>query len=148
MDTARSIIEKLGLEPHPEGGWFRETWRSEVAMGSGVAGFDAGRASATAIHFLLEAGQRSAWHRVDATEIWLWHAGDPLLLSTKAALDNKPNAILLGPDILNDQQVQHIIAPGEWQATEPVEGAGQVGWTLVSCIVSPGFEFAGFEMAP
>ncbi len=147
MTDARSIIDRLGLEPHPEGGWFRETWRSEVAMGNGIDGIDAGRASATAIHFLLEAGQHSAWHRVDATEIWLWHAGDPLLLATKVALDAASSDIILGPDILNGQHVQHIIAPGAWQTAEPIGGMGHRGWTLVSCIVSPGFEFSGFEMA-
>lgn len=151
MSSAQAIIDKLGLEAHPEGGWFRETWRSEVPMGDNSPGFTAGRASATAIHFLLEASQKSAWHRVDAAEIWLWHAGDPLLLSTKPELEDASTAIMLGPDVLAGQQVQHVIAPGEWQAAEPVGDASKddspAGWTLVSCIVSPGFEFSGFEMA-
>lgn len=133
--TAARIIEKLGLQPHPEGGWYRETWRADAAPGE--------RASATAIHFLLDAGERSHWHRVDAAELWLWHAGDPLTLSLAHSDAGPVREILLGPDVLADHQPQVLVGRGQWQAAEPVRG-----WALVSCVVSPGFAFAGFELAP
>lgn len=134
-DTARRIIEQLGLAPHPEGGWYRETWRAPSVAGK--------RASATAILFLLEAGQRSHWHRVDAAEMWLWHSGHPLALSTSADDAGPVRTITLGPDVLAGEAPQHVIASGEWQAA-----SADLGWALVSCVVSPGFDFAGFEMAP
>lgn len=135
MDDAHALIEKLGLAPHPEGGWYRETWRAEAPAGE--------RGSATAIYFLLEAGQHSHWHRVDATELWLFHAGSPLLLEIAAADTGPVAAVRLGPDIPAGEVPQHPIPPGHWQAAK-----ADRGWALVSCIVSPAFEFAGFELAP
>jgi uncharacterized protein len=129
--SADDIIARLGLQPHPEGGWYRETWRGpEVA----------GRASGTAILFLLQAGERSHWHRVDADEIWLWHAGAPLVLKMglAAAQDHR-----LGPDVLGGDRPHIVVPKGWWQAAE---STGE--WTLVSCTVSPGFRFEGFELAP
>lgn len=135
---AADLIAALRLQPHPEGGWYRELWR-------GAPGAD-GRSVATSIHFLLQAGERSHWHRVDAAEIWLWHGGDPLVLH-EAANDSGPvSAIVLGPDYLAGQHLQHTIAPHHWQAAAPVAGGGH-GYTLVSCVVAPGFEFAGFILA-
>jgi len=132
MDTPQAIIKRLGLAPHPEGGWYKETWR----------GNEQPRAAATAIYFLLEQGQRSHWHKVDATEFWLWHAGSGLMLRT-AELDAGPEqAMRLGPDVLAGEMPQHIIAKDYWQAAH-----ADRGWALVSCMVSPGFEFDGFEMA-
>ncbi len=134
MTEAQAIIERLELLPHPEGGWYRETWRADSASGE--------RASATAIYFLLEAGQTSHWHRVDAAEIWLWHAGSPLVLRT-AAEDAGPVAeVRLGPGIVSGEAPQHLIPTGHWQST-----LADAGWALVSCIVSPAFEFSGFELA-
>lgn len=129
--SAEEIIRKLELQPHPEGGWYRQTW-----VGPEVAG----RASGTAILFLLRAGERSHWHRVDADEIWLWHAGAPLVLSlgVTAAHD-----LRLGPDVLDGELVQAVVPAGWWQAAR---STGE--WTLVSCTVSPGFRFEGFELAP
>jgi predicted cupin superfamily sugar epimerase len=135
MSEARAIIERLGLLPHPEGGWFRETWRAPAAGGE--------RASATAIYFLLEAAQKSHWHRVDATELWLWHAGSPLSLRSAADDSGPVMDVNLGPDIIAGEVPQHLIPTGHWQAAH-----ADRGWTLVSCIVSPAFEFAGFELAP
>jgi len=133
--TAAEIIARLDLQPHPEGGWYRETWRAEAPPGA--------RANATAIHFLLEAHQRSHWHRVDAAELWLWHAGSALTLSI-APDDAAPvRRVRLGPDVPAGDAPQALVPPGHWQAAEPCGG-----WTLVSCVVSPGFEFAGFELAP
>jgi len=133
-DDAQAIIARLRLAPHPEGGWYRETWRAAAAQGE--------RASATAILFLLEAGQRSHWHRVDAAELWLWHAGSPLLLrigEEGAAV----REIRLGGAVLAGEAPQQLVPPGAWQAA-----TADRGWALVSCVVSPGFEFAGFTLAP
>lgn len=130
------MIAALQLAPHPEGGWYRETWRAEAALASG-------RAAATSILFLLAAGQRSHWHRVDADEMWLFQAGAPLTLSV-AEGGGPPQAVTLGPDPLAGQAPQHLVPACAWQSAEgPAEG-----WTLVACVVAPGFEFAGFELAP
>lgn len=135
---AKSIITELGLAQHPEGGWYRETWRAPAADGE--------RASATLIQFLLETGQSSHWHRVDAAEIWLWHAGNPLELRVSAPESGLVATETLGPDVLADHAVQHVIEPGHWQAARP--SSGECDFTLVSCVVSPGFEFSGFTLAP
>lgn len=140
MTDASTIIETLGLAPHPEGGWYRETWRAPPGGGST-------RSAATAIHFLLEAGQRSHWHRVDASETWLFHAGDPLRLMLAASDAGPVTSVVLGNDIAAGHAVQHVIAPDAWQAAEPGP-VGRAGWSLVSCIVVPGFEFSGFTLAP
>lgn len=138
MTTARQIIEELGLAPHPEGGHYRELWR-------GADGAD-GRSSATSIHFLLEAGQKSHWHTVDAAEIWLWHAGDPLELQLARSDDGPVQSVMLGPHMMDGQKLQHTVEPGEWQAAMPQDGGG-AGYSLVSCVVAPGFDFAGFVLA-
>lgn len=126
--TAADVIAALGLQPHPEGGHYAETWRGRPRPD--------GRALGTAIHFLLAAGERSHWHRVDATELWLWHAGAPLELSIGH------DTVRLGPGVLAGERPQATVPPGAWQAAVTT-GA----WTLVSCVVAPGFEFAGFELA-
>ncbi|MFN4201972.1 MAG: cupin domain-containing protein [Tabrizicola sp.] len=129
--SAEAIIATLGLQPHPEGGWYRETWKGpEIG----------GRASGTAILFLLRAGERSHWHRVDADEIWLWHAGAPLILSLG---ETEAREMRLGPDVLGGEVVQAVVPAGWWQAARSTGD-----WTLVSCTVSPGFRFEGFELAP
>jgi predicted cupin superfamily sugar epimerase len=134
MDDARAIIERLSLSAHPEGGWYRETWRADAAPDT--------RASATAILFLLEHGQRSHWHRVDAVELWLWHSGHPLDLAIAAGDGATPQAVRLGPDILAGETPQAIVPAHHWQAAH-----ADRGWALVSCVVSPGFDFAGFTLA-
>ena len=139
ITNAKALIEHLGLAPHPEGGWFRETWRAPAVEGE--------RSGGTAIHFLLQAGQRSHWHTVDAAEIWLWHAGDPLVLSLAKTDTGPVREVRLGPDLLAGEQVQQVVAPGEWQAAQCV-AEGTAGYALVSCIVVPGFDFAGFTLAP
>jgi len=131
---ADAIIETLGLKPHPEGGFYAETWRDPAPAGE--------RGSGTAIYYLLRAGEVSAWHRVDAAEIWHWYAGAPLKL--RLSDDGRElRDVLLGPDIIAGQRPQAIVPPHGWQSAESV-GA----WTLVGCTVSPAFDFAGFEMAP
>jgi hypothetical protein len=102
-----------------------------------------GRATATAIYFLLQAGEVSHWHRVDAAEIWLWHAGGPVALSISAEGRKATTyAVHLGPDLRAGQRPQAVVPKGHWQAAETL-GA----WTLVSCVVAPGFQFSGFELA-
>jgi predicted cupin superfamily sugar epimerase len=135
MDEAKALIDKLSLVPHPEGGWYKETWRSPDMTGE--------RALATAILFLLEGGQRSHWHKVDAAEIWLWHAGSPLALRTAPSDEGPIQTRLLGGNALAGEVPQHVIPPGDWQAAE-----AHLGWGLVSCIVAPGFRFEGFTLAP
>jgi len=128
MDPDR-IIQTLDMRPHPEGGHYVETYRAPTKGDE--------RPACTAIYFLLRAGERSHWHRVDAVETWLWHAGSPLRLSLE------DQDITLGPDISMGEAPQAVVPKDAWQAAESLGG-----WTLVSCIVAPGFSFAGFELAP
>lgn len=132
--TAGEIIRLLGMQPHPEGGHYVETFRDPLTD-------ETGRSRSTAIYFLLQAGERSHWHRVDAVETWHWHAGAPLVLSIsedgKAVRD-----IRLGADIAGGERPQGIVPTGAWQAA-----VSTGDWTLVGCTVAPGFEFAGFELA-
>jgi predicted cupin superfamily sugar epimerase len=128
------VIAALGLTPHPEGGHYREVWRDLPSGG--------GRGAGTAIHYLLAAGERSHWHRVDAAEGWHWYAGAPLALSLSA--DGRGEEMLrLGPDLGAGERPFILVPAGWWQAAAPL---GR--WTLVGCTVSPAFDFAGFEMAP
>ncbi len=132
---AREIIDKLGLERHPEGGWYRQTWAAPAAPGERPAG--------TCIHFLLQAGERSHWHRVDAAEIWHWHAGAPLILAIAETEAGPAREVRLGGDVLADQAPHAVVPAHHWQAARSTGD-----WTLVSCTVSPGFRFEGFELAP
>ena len=134
MQTAKQLIEALGLQRHPEGGWYRETWRAAAPEGA--------RAAGTAIYYLLEAGDVSHWHRVDAAEIWHFYVGGPLSL-TLSPNGHDAEAHVLGPEVLAGQRPQLLVPPHWWQCATSL-GA----FTLVGCTVSPGFEFAGFEMAP
>lgn len=129
--TAEEIISRLDLAPHPEGGWYRQTWVAE----------NPGRPSGTCIYFLLTQEQASHWHKVDATEIWLYHAGAPLVLSLAATQAGPRADHLLTPD-LSKGAPQIIVPENHWQAARST-GA----WTLVSCTVSPGFQFEGFMLA-
>jgi uncharacterized protein len=129
----------LDLERHPEGGWYRETWRSTVEFAP--PGYDGTRASATAIYFLLAPGEESRWHRVRSAEIWLWHSGGPLTLAYGETPEGA-TAFTLGPDVQAGQQPQVVVPAGAWQAARPAGGEP----VLVSCIVSPGFDFADFTM--
>lgn len=136
MTTAADMAASLGLQPHPEGGWYRETWRSGATLATG-------RAAATSILFLLEAGRRSHWHRVDADELWIFQAGAPLALSVAEA-GGTARTVVLGPEPHRGQTPQQLVPAHAWQSAK---GAA-AGWTLVACVVAPGFEFAGFELAP
>jgi uncharacterized protein len=131
--TAAEIIRILDLRPHPEGGHFRETFRDP-------AGTASTRAHSTAIYFLMKAGEISRWHRVDAAEVWHWHAGAPLLLTVADAVGRRD--VRLGTDLAAGERPQAVVPAHAWQQAQSLGG-----WTLVGCTVAPGFEFAGFEMA-
>jgi predicted cupin superfamily sugar epimerase len=134
--TAEAVVALLGLEPHPEGGFFRETFRD-------APGPD-GRAASTAIYYLLARGQRSHWHRVtDASEVWHWHAGAPLALDIAPLAGGPAGRTVLGSDLQAGQRPQGVVAPGDWQSAQSLGD-----WTLVGCTVAPGFEFSSFVMAP
>lgn len=133
--TADRIIEKLNLKQHPEGGWYREVWADSAVTAEG-------RVCGTSILFLLKAGERSHWHRIDATEIWHFHAGAPLVLSIAADETGPVSDYRLGTDVLGGDLPQAIVPVMHWQAARSL-GA----WTLVGCTVSPGFRFEGFELA-
>lgn len=134
--VAKQIIDQLQLLPHPEGGHYRETWRGEPSVAN------QGRAIGTLIHFLLAKGEVSHWHRVDATEVWFYHAGDPLKLSI-VQQNGHSEEIILGGDVLAGQKPHGIVPKDAWQAAEPLGN-----YTLVSCTVTPGFQFEGFTLAP
>jgi|LNFM01.1.fsa_nt_gb predicted cupin superfamily sugar epimerase len=133
--TADDIIRELGLAPHPEGGFFRETFRDDgTAPGA--------RAASTAIYFLLRRGEVSRWHRVDASEVWHWYSGAPLELALAPHASTRPQTVRLGSDLLAGERPQAVAPAGWWQQSRSL-GA----WTLVGCTVAPGFSFDGFEMA-
>ncbi len=137
-NSADAVIEQLQLAPHPEGGWYRETYRAEAD--------DAGRARATGIVFLLKAGESSHWHRVDADELWIWQGGDPLELAIAQTDAGPVEQVMLGADLASGEDPQGLVPAGAWQAARSA-GGGR-GYSLVSCIVVPGFDFAGFTLAP
>ena len=134
MLSAKDIIETLGMKPHPEGGHYAETFRDTTSGGA--------RGASTAIYFLLRAGERSHWHKVDAAELWHYYAGAPLRLEV-AAEGEEPSEIRLGTDLLAGERPQGIVPKFAWQAAESLGD-----WTLVGCTVAPGFEFSGWELAP
>jgi predicted cupin superfamily sugar epimerase len=134
MPSAAEIIRLLELSPHPEGGHFRQTFRDTHAIG--------GRAASTAIYYLLARGERSHWHRVDAVELWHYYAGAPLDLEIASGA-GKVERVRLGGDIAAGERPQAVVPAQAWQAARTTGD-----WTLVGCTVAPGFEYAGFELAP
>lgn len=132
--SANEIISKLDLVPHPEGGHFRETWRDQATVD--------GRSVGTAILFLLQSGEVSHWHRVDAAEIWHFHAGSPLELSIAAAKGSPLLTKTLGTSVTEGQHPQLVVPANFWQSAR-----SKGDWTLVGCTVAPGFEFSRFELA-
>ena len=146
--------ELLDLKPHPEGGWYRETWRGGPE--TVPVGYPGPRAAATVIYFLLRPGEESRWHRVRSDEVWLWHSGGPLTLldggagdrpAAEAPVRNGTSAgtsVTLGPDLAAGQVPHHVIPGGHWQTARPADDTE----VLVSCVVAPGFDFADFELLP
>jgi uncharacterized protein len=135
MTDWRAIVERLGMQPHPEGGWYVETWRAPAAGGE--------RPAASTILFLLAAGQRSHWHRVDAAEVWQWSGGEALELAIAPSDAGPVETFRLGGDVPGGERPQVVVPRGWWQAARPL-GA----WALVGCVVAPAFSFEGFELAP
>ncbi|MGD0557077.1 MAG: cupin domain-containing protein [Streptosporangiaceae bacterium] len=159
FDSRPATAAALDLLPHPEGGWFRQTWVSDASFTPD--GYPGPRAAATLIYFLLGPGDESRWHAVRSDEIWLWHSGGPLTLLTASTIPAAPvvlapppvtpvsfsppvpaaaQVITLGPDLATGQRPHHVIPGGSWQAARPATDAE----VLVSCVVSPGFDFADF----
>jgi uncharacterized protein len=134
VTSAREITTALGMQRHPEGGWYVETWRATPSGGA--------RPTGSAILFLLGAGERSHWHRLDADEVWQYSAGGPLELRVWADGEATVTVHRLGGDIADGSAVQAVVPAGAWQSARPLGD-----WTLVGCIVTPAFEFAGFELA-
>jgi uncharacterized protein len=133
--TAEEVVELLGLQPHPEGGFYQETFRAPAPDGA--------RAASTAIYYLLRAGDVSAWHRVvDADEVWHHYAGAPLELILSPD-GRERTSLRLGSDLSAGERPQAVVPAGVWQAARPLGG-----WVLVGCTVAPGFGFSSFEMAP
>jgi predicted cupin superfamily sugar epimerase len=132
----KEIIRLLDLQPHPEGGWYRRTFEDTTTDADG-------RPASTAIYYLLQAEEMSAWHRIDAVEIWHYHAGAPLSLTLSPPDGVGMTAHTLGPDLRAGCRPQGVVPTGWWQTAVSL-GA----WTLVGCTVAPGFDFAGFELAP
>ena len=134
--TAADIVRMLDLKAHPEGGQFRETFRDPRQTADG-------RAVSTAIYFLLARGERSHWHRVDAVEIWHWHAGAPLKLEIAPEKSGQIESVTLGCDLAAGERPQAVVPAYAWQAALTLGD-----WTLVGCTVAPGFDFKTFELAP
>ncbi|GAA0434077.1 cupin domain-containing protein [Streptomyces luteireticuli] len=144
MADISPLVPLLGLEPHPEGGWYRETWRT--SRSATPDGYPGPRAFATGIHFLLHPGERSRWHRVRSDELWLWHRGGRLRLRLGGS-GNAPDGagareLVLGPGVEDGDRPQLLVPGGAWQDAEPLDGEP----VLVSCVVAPGFDFADFTM--
>ncbi len=135
--TADEVIRLLALEPHPEGGWYRQTWEAD-SLG-------ADRAAGTCIYFLLKPGERSHWHRVDAVEIWHHYSGASLDLKISGTKEGPAVTHRLGPDLARGERPQVIVPKDAWQMASAADGGG---WALVGCTVSPGFRFDGFTLAP
>ncbi len=137
------LIATLQLQSHPEGGFYRETWRSNLTLPQSAlpAGYAGDRSAGTAILFLLPTGHFSRWHKVRSAELWFHQAGDPLELSIATTVEEKSQAIYLGQDAC----FQAVVPPNYWQKAQPL--AGQAGYALVACVVVPGFDFADFEMS-
>lgn len=134
--SAKEIVARLGLKPHPEGGWYAETFRDVAPDGE--------RAASTAIYYLLKAGERSHWHRVrDAAEVWHFYAGAPLELGLASPNGTGAETRVLGPDLAAGQAPQVVVPRDWWQAARSLGD-----WTLVGCTVAPAFDFAAFELAP
>ncbi len=125
----------LGMQPHPEGGWYRETWRHETMVDTPRGP----RRLATCVAFLLEPGQESAWHRVSSDELWMWQGGGPVELRV-GGFGDQP---VIDQTVVLGEGGQHLVRANEWQAAAPVGNEA----TLVACVVSPGFEFADFSLA-
>ncbi len=137
-----SLIDRLQLQPHPEGGFYRETWRSNLCLPQSIlpAEYTGDRSAGTSILFLLPTGHFSQWHRVRSAELWFHQAGDPIELVIAATVEGEAQTIELGREHI----FQAVVPPNYWQRATPVPGTA--GYALVACVVVPGFDFADFEL--
>jgi uncharacterized protein len=142
MTSRPPLAARLDLAPHPEGGWYRETWRSPVTFSPD--GYAGPRSAATAIYFLLHPGERSRWHVVRSDELWFWHWGGPLdlRLGGTGPAPSAGRTVLLGADVAAGQHPQAPVPGGVWQSAAPAADTP----VLVSCVVAPGFDFADFRL--
>jgi hypothetical protein len=142
MTSRPPLAEQLDLAPHPEGGWFRQTWRAPVSFEPD--GYDGPRHAATAIYFVLHPGEESRWHVVRSDELWLWHRGGPLevRLGGAGSEPGPESPVLLGTDLAAGQRPQALVPGGVWQRAAPASDEP----VLVSCVVAPGFDFADFRL--
>lgn len=138
MPSAAELVQILGLQPHPEGGFYKETFRDDAAAASG-----SGRAASTAILYLLPAGAKSKLHRLDASECWHAYMGGPITIVELDPSTSGARTTVLGHDLAAGQVLQHVVPAGVWFGAAPCDGTE---WALVGCTVAPGFEFASFEM--
>jgi uncharacterized protein len=138
----QDLVQSLDLQRHPEGGFYRETWRSNLILPQSTLPDDYGgdRVAGTAILFLLPTGHSSRWHRVKSAELWFHQAGDPLELTTAQSIESELPSIYLG----RDRCFQAVVPPNWWQKAQPI--GGEAGYSLVACVVVPGFDFADFEL--
>ena len=145
MICAQQLIELYNLQPHPEGGWYKETYQSkeQIDANSLPERFGGSRAFSTAIYFLLEQGNFSAFHRIKSDECWHFYAGDPLVVYVLQQ-DGTLDEIMLGNDITNGQLFQYVVPANCWFASRPATNSR---FCFVGCTVAPGFDFADFEMA-
>jgi predicted cupin superfamily sugar epimerase len=140
VNLVETKISTLNLEPHPEGGYYRQTFRSAQKL-------ESGRPAATSILFLLTHDNPSNFHRLDAEEIWYFHEGDPLSVHI---IDEEGtySEILIGPNAVVGEVLQAVVPPGVWFGSSVRAPTDEgLGWSLVGCMVSPGFDFTGFELA-
>lgn len=139
-----ALAEQLDLQPHPEGGWYRRTWRSRVTITP--PGYGGPRAAGTAIYYALHPGEQSRWHVVRSDELWLWHDGGPLTLRLGGDGDEPSEPVeelTLGPDLAAGQRPQLLVPGGHWQSAAPASSEP----ALVTCVVVPGFDYADFRLA-
>ncbi|QAY67168.1 cupin domain-containing protein [Paenibacillus protaetiae] len=140
------LVEALGLQPHVEGGWYKEIWKASFTIPHEVLGapYSGSRPAASSIYFLLHPDEFSDWHTVLSDEVWLWHSGSPIMLTLGGTGDQPETRqeIVLGGDVLNGQQPQALVPRGEWQMARPLGNEP----VLVSCIVSPGFHYDDFHL--
>jgi predicted cupin superfamily sugar epimerase len=145
MLSPQLLIDLYGLQPHPEGGWYRQTYKSSGRIPAIALPekFDGSRVFSTAIYFLLQRNEFSAFHRIKSDECWHFYSGDPLLIYV-IKTDGELEIISLGNDIENGQLFQYVVPANSWFASKPAPGSN---WSFVGCTVSPGFEFSDFELA-
>lgn len=141
LPSKEDLIDRLDLEPHPEGGFYKETWRAERTLpAEALEGYPGDRRAATSIVFLLPTGEESRPHRLSSEELWIHQGGDRLALTIRESLDEEGTTTVLGPD----DELQAAVPPDHWQHARALEGPA--GYALVACVVAPGFEFEDFVL--